>query len=251
MDILTPLDLAALAWFLAGWLGFHAVVELSPLRKRTLSHAMNRHRIGWMMEMSRRPVRIMDIAVAGGLQQGTGFFASTSLLAIGGCFALLTSTESVFRIMQDLGLDEGRNPATWELKVIGLTLIYAYAFFKFGWAYRLFNYATIMMGAMPDGDPAPAHVAAFAKRAGGMMVLAGSHFNRGQRAFFFSIGYLGWFADARVFFVTTLFVMIVLARRQFASRARTLAVSAHQSPSEPMADKGAMKTDTGSANPFT
>ena len=61
----------------------------------------------------------------------------------------------------------------------------------------------------------------------------------------------GWFADARVFFVTTLFVMIVLARRQFASRARTLAVSAHQSPSEPMADKGAMKTDTGSANPFT
>ena len=29
-------------------------------------------------------------------------------------------------------------------------LMLAYAFFKFGWAYRLFNYTTIVMGSIPD-----------------------------------------------------------------------------------------------------
>lgn len=244
-------DLAALAWFIAAWLGFNVLVELSPLKRRTLSYQMDLHRHGWMRTMSRRPVRIMDVGIAAGLQQGTGFFASTSLLAIGGCFALLTSTDSILKIMSDLGLEDGDSVANWELKVIGLTLIYAYAFFKFGWAYRLFNYATILMGAMPEDETEIATREAFADKAAGVMVLAGNHFNRGQRAFFFSIGYLGWFVDPRLLVATTFFVLAVLARRQFASRARTLAASLHQLPSAPIEPAGGMKTETGSTNPFT
>jgi len=249
---LPPLpDLASLALFLGAWLTFNVVVEITPLRRRTLSHLMDHQRRNWMLTMSRRPVKIMDVGIAGGLQQGTAFFASTSLLAIGGCFALLTSTESILQILADIGLDEATNRALWEMKIIGLAMIYAYAFFKFGWAYRLFNYATILMGAMPDGDPPPPQARDVADSAGGVMVLAGKHFNRGQRAFFFSIGYLGWFAGAQVFAATTLFVLIVLIRRQFASKARALAASLHQFPSEPMADKGGMNTDTGSSKPLT
>lgn len=41
-------DLVALAWFVVAWLGFNVVVELSPLKTRTLSHQMNLHRRGWM-----------------------------------------------------------------------------------------------------------------------------------------------------------------------------------------------------------
>ncbi|MBO6634302.1 MAG: DUF599 family protein, partial [Parvibaculum sp.] len=33
-------------------------------------------------------------------------------------------------------------------------LISAYGFFKFGWAYRLFNYASIVMGAVPEKSQA-------------------------------------------------------------------------------------------------
>lgn len=244
-------DLAALGWFIAAWLGFNIVVELSPLRTRTLSHQMDLHRHGWMRTMSRRPVRIMDVGIAAGLQQGTGFFASTSLLAIGGCFALLTSTESILKMMADLGLKGSVSPANWELKVVGLTLIYAYAFFKFGWAYRLFNYATILMGAMPEENADGPARDVFAEKAAGVIVLAGNHFNRGQRAFFFSIGYLGWFVDPLLLVATTFFVLAVLARRQFASRARALAASLHQLPSGPIEPAGGMKTETGSANPFT
>jgi uncharacterized membrane protein len=37
----------------------------------------------------------------------------------------------------------------FELKVFGLIAIFAYAFFKFGWSYRLFNYSSILFGAIP------------------------------------------------------------------------------------------------------
>jgi len=35
------------------------------------------------------------------------------------------------------------------VKTIGLIVVFIYAFFKFAWAYRLFNYVAIMLGAMP------------------------------------------------------------------------------------------------------
>ena len=40
------------------------------------------------------------------------------------------------------------SPALWEVKCIGLILIFIYTFFKFAWAYRLFNYVAILFGAM-------------------------------------------------------------------------------------------------------
>ena len=46
---------------------------------------------------------------------------------------------------------------------------------------------------------------------------AGRHFNRGQRAFFFALGYLGWFVGPIVFMATTAAVVVVMWRRQFAS----------------------------------
>src|SRR3954453_14547583 len=48
---------------------------------------------------------------------------------------------------------------------------------------------------------------------------AGRHFNRGQRAFFFALGYLGWFVSPWVLLVTTALVVIVTWRRQFVSNA--------------------------------
>ena len=42
------------------------------------------------------------------------------------------------------------------MKVIGLAVIFVYAFFKFAWSYRLFNYMAIIVGAVPvltGGEP--------------------------------------------------------------------------------------------------
>jgi uncharacterized membrane protein len=101
-----------------------------------------------------------------------------------------------------------------------MILIFIYAFFKFAWAYRLFNYVAILIGAMPqakqrDTPEAEAHVI----RTTRLFEAAGRHFNRGQRAFFFALGYLGWFVSPWILFITTAAVVIVTWRRQFASNA--------------------------------
>ena len=107
--------------------------------------------------------------------------------------------------------------------MIGLTLLLAYSFFKFGWSYRLFNYCSILIGAVPVRGDEPGHAEETEKaveRAARMNVLAGKHFNSGLRGIFFSIGYLGWFVGPAVFALTTLFILAVLIRRQFFSHAR-------------------------------
>jgi uncharacterized membrane protein len=56
---------------------------------------------------------------------------------------------------------------------------------------------------------------------------AGTNFNRGQRAFFFALGYLGWFAGPFELMASTAAVEVVMWRPQFASPAqRALTVGA-------------------------
>src|SRR3954454_18405686 len=106
----------------------------------------------------------------------------------------------------------------WELKVLGLVVIFTYAFYKFAWSYRLSNYAAILIGAvLPHDDPAlrPAEAA----RAANMNVVAGRHFTRGLQAFFFALAYLGWFIGPWVLIGSTALVLVIVWRRQFASDA--------------------------------
>ena len=214
-------DGAALAWFLFAWLLQTWLTETSRFAPRSLNHAMNSQREVWLRRMAGREVRIMDTAIMAGLQNGTAFFASTSLLAIGGGFALLNSTDRLIEVFNDLPYLPPVTRAAIELKIFGLVLIYAYAFFKFGWAYRLFNYASILVGAIPPSDRAhTAEMEAGIRRAVTFTILAGRHFNRGLRAFFMSVGYLGWFFGPVGLVATAGFVLMVLVRRQFFSDSR-------------------------------
>jgi uncharacterized membrane protein len=180
---------------------------------------MNKQRRRWMEGMAARDNRIADTAIMGGLQNGTAFFASASLLAIGAAFSLLGATDQVLAMMRDLQLAAAVTRGEWEAKTLGLAAIYAYAFFKFGWSYRLFNYAAILIGAVPNPGSPKEEIELAAWRAASMNTVAGRHFNRGQRAFFFALAYLGWFVSAYVLMATTAAVLFVMYRRQFASDA--------------------------------
>jgi len=189
----------------------------------SLTTAMNAQREGWMRTMAEREIRIVDTAIMSGLQQGTAFFASSSLIALGGCFALLGASDRVLEVLSNLPLGGAPSRAAFQIKVFGLMLVLAFSFFKFGWAYRLFNYCTILIGAVPipHGEASRNPVTETAVwRAAQMNMLAGKHFNSGLRGVFFSIGYLGWFVDPAVFVLSTLLLLAVLVRRQFFSAAR-------------------------------
>ena len=220
---LSTADFAALAFFLVAWL-LHTFASDGKLVSRvSLTTAMNAQRQAWMRTMAEREIRIVDTAIMSGLQQGTAFFASSSLIAIGGCFALLGASDRVLEVLSDLPLGGPPSRAAFQIKVFGLVLILAFSFFKLGWAYRLFNYCTILIGAVPipHGEASRNPVTETAVwRAAQMNMLAGKHFNSGLRGVFFSIGYLGWFVDPMVFVLSTLLLLAVLVRRQFFSAAR-------------------------------
>lgn len=231
---MTNLDYLAIAWFALSWFVFSlASNNHLPIRRVSLTTAMNQHRKNWMHVAARRDLRMIDTAIMAGLQNGTAFFASTTIFAIGGCFALLGATDRVMAVADDLPIPLVADPVAFELKVFGLIGIFAYAFFKFGWSYRLFNYCTILFGALPMADEArrdPEAAARAAELTIRMNIIAASHFNAGLRALFMSIGYLGWFASPYLFMATSVTVFIVLLRRQFFSEAR-LALIESPSPS--------------------
>ena len=217
-------DLAALALFVAAWAIYSYTAEGRFSRRSTLTAAMNRQREVWMRTMAQRDLRMVDTSIMIGLQQGTAFFASSCILAIGGCFAILGSGDRVLGVLGDLPFATVQSRAEFELKILGLVVILAYSFFKFGWSYRLFNYCSILIGAVPiPNDRNADELEVSVHRAARMNVLAGMHFNAGLRGIFFSIGYLGWFIGPAVLAAATVLVVAVLVRRQFFSRARTAA----------------------------
>ena len=221
MAAFTLLDLLAFAWFLGVWLGYSLIIEKSAKGRRGLIAMMNLYRDEWMERLLARDMRMVDAQVTAALQNGTAFFASTSLIAIGGTLTLLRSTEQILTVVAALPFGVASSPELWELKTMGLAIIFVYAFFKFAWSYRLFNYFAIMVGAAPPSSAKDTPGAkAFAHRAARLCEDAGRHFNRGQRAFFFALGYLGWLLGPLPLALTTTGVVIVMWRRQFSSEAR-------------------------------
>lgn len=234
--VFTWSDIAALIFFIAVWVIFAHMAEGTLLQRESLTSAMNRQREVWMHRMARRELRMIDTGIMTGLQQGTAFFASSCLIALGGCFALLGGSAEVITVLSDLPWAQASTRPMFEIKVLGLIVLLAYSFFKFAWSYRLFNYCSILIGAVPlpkEAEEDPAATEAAVRRAARTNILAGKHFNAGLRGIFFSIGYLGWFVAPAVFAATTLFILSVLVRRQFFSAARQAVIgsaAAHSGP---------------------
>ena len=221
MTALTLPDLAALAWFLGAWIVYSIVIERSAKGRTSLNALMNDYRDEWMVQLLARDMRMVDAQVTAALQNGTAFFASTSLIAIGGALTLLHSSEEIISVMLLLPFGATPSRGLWDLKMMGLIIIFVYAFFKFAWSYRLFNYFAIMVGAAPlPAEKNTPTAQAFAHRAARLCADAGRHFNRGQRAFFFALGYLGWFLGPVPFALSTAGILVVMWQRQFASDAR-------------------------------
>lgn len=218
LQTFSPPDLIALAMFAGAWAAYAFALERSPKGKTSLNARMDQIRGAWMEQMLRRDMRMVDMQIMAALQNGTAFFASTTLLTIGGALTVLRATDEFLSMIAALPVGIEPSRALWEIKTIGLIIILVYSFFKFAWSYRLFNYVSILMGATPpsresDTPEARDHIV----RTIGVFRSAGRHFNRGQRGFFFALGFLGWYVGAYALMAATIAVVVVMWRRQFAS----------------------------------
>ena len=230
MNALATIDNVALVVFIAAWAFYPRLVARGAMRRGGLNMAMDRFRRDWMLQMAERDVRIVDASIMGTLQAGAAFFASTSLLALGGAATFLRATDDALKVFGDLPLAVPPTRSQWELKLLGLAAIFGYAFFKFAWSYRLFNYGAVLIGATPTMKDGPERARRHAARAAEMIIVAARNFTHGQRAFFFAIAYLGWFVSPYAFMALTGGVLYVMWARQFLSDAALAATLDHDGP---------------------
>ena len=224
--IMTPLDVAALAVFLGAMLGYKLFTGRDSLLSRvSLVGAVQRQRVQWMLNMSRRDNRNMDVILLSSLGQGTAFFASTTAIAIGGLAALLGSGERAQLILDRLPLVARSGAVLWEVKLLLIMAIFVFAFFKFAWAFRLAQYASIMVGATPILTSENASMCdAHAERTAALTGLSAEHANGGLRSFYYAFAALAWFFHPVALMIATAWVMLILVRRDYFSRSRRLLV---------------------------
>lgn len=219
----TPVDYAALAWFGLCWIGFMAYADYSPMRKKSVSFLMDEQRHRWMQNMITRELRMIDTTIQGNLITSVAFFSSTSILLVGGLLAALGATEQAVEVLRDIPLAEQVSREVWEAKVLLLVIIFIYAFFKFAWCHRLFQYCSILLGAAPlEQGEVSNEGREFIRQTANMHSLSGRHFIRGLRAYFFALAGLAWFINGWLFMVATTWVTFVLYRREFWSRSHDI-----------------------------
>src|SRR3546814_3205884 len=104
------------------------------------------------------------------------------------------------------------------MKVLALLAIFIYAFLKFTWALRQFNYSVAWFGAAPPAPVASPDREAAASQIAELLSLAVSSFNGGLRAYYLSLAVLTWFVQPGLFIIVTGWMLMVLLRRQLLSR---------------------------------
>lgn len=216
----TYLDYTAVGWYLACWIGYTIFADHSPYRRYSMTAVMGEYRRRWMSVMLSRENRVVDTTIIGNLLNGAAFFASTTIFAIGGMLAALGATDSAITILQDLPFAVTPSRAALELKMLLLVTSLVFAFFKFAWAFRLFNHCSVLIGAVPIEAAGNPEAEKMAGRAANVNILASRHFNQGIRAYFFAMAALGWLVHPILLMVTATWVVFVVHRRDFRSRAR-------------------------------
>ena len=211
------LDAAALALTLLCWLAIGWIIEHPPAARPSVSLLMQEYRREWMRQFVTRQPRIFDAAMIDSLRQGTAFFASASMIAIGGGIALIGNPAMVLGLAKDLTLPT--DATGFQLRVLLVVVFLSNALLKFIWAHRLFGYCSILMAAVPNDPEDP--VASFrAAQSAELNITAAKSFNRGLHSIYFALGSLGWLLGPYALIGTTLLTSSVLIRREFASASR-------------------------------
>lgn len=219
--LFSPLDAAALAVLALAWgLVGHAIENLNR-RPPSVSVMMTRYRREWMHNVIAREPRVSDAMIVTSLRQGTAFFASTAMIALGSGLALVPNIDRLRRVASELALGDA-SPATLKIRLILSLAFVANAFLKFVWSHRVFGYCTVLMGAIPNDREGPLATHR-ADQAADLQIAAAWSFNRGLRSVYFALCALAWLLGPVPLMLATVFTVLLLWQREFLSNThRTL-----------------------------
>lgn len=223
------LDALALAWFVLCWFGYARFAVWLGQRRPSLSTVLHVHRGNWMRQMLRRENRVQDGTAVALLERNVTFFASTTIFILAGLLTTLGAADKVMAVLAYLPGAVKHGQALFEVKVMVLLVAFVYAFFKFTWSMRQYNFVAVLIGGAPASTAPVADQALYVERMAQILSLAGNAFNYGLRAYYFSLGTLAWFLHPLAFMLTSSWVVAVLFLREFRAKS-LLAMTYETSP---------------------
>jgi len=222
--LLPALDWFALAVFFGGWIGYAVFAKRRAATRPSVLASTNRIRRQWMLQTTWRDNRVIDGVVVQSLSSSPSFFASTTILIIGGLLAVLSATERASELVSEIPFAARTSVLVFDLKLLLLTGVFVYAFFRFTWSVRQYGFGALLVASAPDakqfeaeGERAGVLREAFAERAGRVVALAAETFNDGLRAYYMAFAAVAWLFSPLTFIVATAGVLWILYQREFHS----------------------------------
>lgn len=209
-------DWLGLIWFLLCWFGYEQVVERGWSGRNSLMEETHKLRLSWARVMLSRNPRIVDVALIGNLLPSLSFYANTSIYIIAGLFAALGAMDQLMSAASELPFSRVISREATELKLLVLLGVFVIAYFKFTWSLRQFNLLSITLGSVPH-EASQEELEIQALKFAAVNSCAGNDFNRGLRAYYFGMAVMSWMVSPWLFIVSTMIIVVVLARREFSS----------------------------------
>lgn len=220
LRLIPALDWVALTMFFVSWVGYAGFARHASSANETLLAATNRYRRLWMLQATYRDNRVVDSVVVQSLSTSPSFFASTTILIIGGLFALLSAGERGVEFVREIPFAARTSVLVFDFKLLVLTGVFIFAFFRFTWSMRQYTFGALLVASMPDPtrfDHGEFSRSEFAERAGRMVGMAAETFNDGLRAYYMSFAMTLWFFSTLAFMIGSAMVIFVLYQREFRS----------------------------------
>jgi uncharacterized membrane protein len=213
-------DWVALVWFFTAWVAYAWFSRSEGTRRGSLIATTNRYRGYWMQQATAREPRVLDGLIAQNLSSTPSFFSSTTIIVIGGLFALLGSTDKAAEFVKDIPFAVRTSVLIFDLKIMLMIGIFVYSFFRFSWSMRQYTFVALVIGSMPDPrdfESGKFDRDVFAHRASRMLGLAAETFNDGLRGYYFSFAVIAWFFSPLAFAIATAMVVLILYSREYRS----------------------------------
>lgn len=220
VNLLTWQDWAALLWFFTLWIGYALFARQRAASGESLLATTNRFRLLWTQQTTYRDNRVVDGIVVQNLGTSPSFFASTTILIIGGLLAVLGTSEKATELVREIPFAARTSTLVFDLKLLLLMGIFVYAFFRFTWSLRQYTFGALLIASMPDAkifERGEADRDEHSLRAGRVVSLAAETFNDGLRSYYFSFAAVLWFFSSVAFATGAAIIVTVLYLREFKS----------------------------------
>jgi uncharacterized membrane protein len=213
-------DWLGVAVLVLGWAAYVGWAKRQALHQPSILATTNRIRREWMLQTTWREVRVVDGVVIQNLSTSPSFFASTTILIIGGLLAVLGASDKASDLVREIPFAARTSVLIFDLKLVLLLAVFMYAFFRFTWSMRLYTFGALLVASAPEARQYQEQGLSretFADKAGRVVGLAAETFNDGLRAYYFAFAAIAWFFSPLWMMLATAGVIYILYRREFRS----------------------------------